>query len=983
MNEQQIIEYLKKVAADRKIDPGIFEKLVFRESSFDTSKISEDNARGLGQILPSTFLQPGIGVEGFSPSYNKLEKAYNTDRANKEEKDRGPESFWESLSKEEKNNWINAIIPNMHNEKTNLDFSGNYLQALLKRYDGDYDLAVAAYNAGFGAVSKIGGVPNNQETIDYLNFILGYTKDFGTTEKPPYIKTDKGKDTIAGVFNFSQIENGFPPLPRPMEVAQLNTPSTQDPYDAALQALIAQRLEEGNSGAVVPALGGDINTSSISVVPAPMGIDANALSAIKAGQIQRQAIQNPGVVIKGYNKGNSMVQPDISTYLDILSRRGPTDRNLSDMNVGEILDNVEAMRNPPGGTADDTVPAMLTPGEAVIPAESAQIPANNAIISRMIEQGRSIQREDERRESGRKDYRLKNTMAATGPISQYEKLRQDEAVRLGYNPTRNFVDQMKKTLSSSIQNVPGPHVVEPLSSVGDRFNNLTGAVTENFNKFINFKPLLERREDAKVVARNKMLDSFITKQPPAVGPLPDSTYDEEITKRLSEKVITKRLSEKVITSPDGKVVTDGIHTVEMLDDYETNAYDSKGKVIITGPDGNKTDGTDIFKSINELFGFNKQDVMRAMLYYAGGRLSGGSHGGSMRFAGKQVLDDVKLRQTLQQRTDASRATAGASGMKDTYKNFKTLFDENKIGYKLSARTAIERAFLRQDLPAIIKLMNDTKNLTEFGKHASIGEKSIKVSEKGSARLYKAFPSKRSPGNYEVVTGNKNGEAVYKTVTLGGTEAQWSETSKDVLENANNAAVKYFDNLKKVVGTDEDFKSTQVILVNTFSDVSDAGSFAAPIAAFAAKRGLDQTDLVNSYINPIAIAAREGEIAKGTTLAGLLDFMVVRGGSIPQGKLLANVNQNDINNLIELAPTLKEVNELIGKADQLLNTEGYDFELDKNNKITSSIPDRIKESALYKKLVEDNSPSLVNINKFIDKNPYFSLIYLLSEKKKQQ
>ena len=887
MNEQQIIEYLKRVAADRKIDPGIFEKLVFRESSFDTSKISEDNARGLGQILPSTFLQPGIGVEGFSPSYNKLEKAYNTDRANKEEKDRGPESFWESLSKEEKNNWINSIIPNMHNEKTNLDFSGNYLQALLKRYDGDYDLAVAAYNAGFGAVSKIGGVPNNQETIDYLNFILGYTKDFGTTEKPPYIKTDKGKDTLAGVFNFSQIENGFPPLPRPMEVAQLNTPSTQDPYDAALQALIAQRLEEGNSGAVVPALGGDINTSSISVVPAPMGIDANALSAIKAGQIQRQAIQNPGVVIKGYNKGNSMVQPDISTYLDILSRRGPTDRNLSDMNVGEILDNVEAMRNPPGGTADDTVPAMLTPGEAVIPAEAAQIPANNAIISRMIEQGRSIQREDERRESGRKDYRLKNTMAATGPISQYEKLRQDEAVRLGYNPTRNFVDQMKKTLSSSIQNVPGPHVVEPLSSVGDRFNNLTGAVTENFNKFINFKPLLERREDAEVVARNKMLDSFITKQPPAVGPLPDSTYDEEITKRLSEKVIT---------SPDGKVVTDGIHTVEMSDNDFLNEGQDKGKIVIAGPDGNKTDGTDIFKTIEETFGFNKQDVMRAMLYYAGGRLSGGSHGGSMRFAGKQVLDDVKLRQTLGSRASGNR--------QQVMNSLRSLFGKGSDFYTPEQRKKIQAALAAGDEILARTLMADQSQMSEWAGLVDFSKAADQVRKVGTRYLQDSWPLMDGTGRRVTMI---NGE-----MTPFEVGKEWEDTSQDIITNNPDWAADYFKALSK-----EENKN----LSKKFGGGEELSESSINQAVVKAGKYLNRSNEDMVHILDDLLKLNPEMIPEGIGLESMFKLLALGGSQQAEIKKIENMGQKDIDKFISDLGGIKSANMAVQEIEQYLTQSG--------------------------------------------------------------
>ena len=47
-----------------------------------------------------------------------------------------------------------------------------------------------------------------------------------------------------------------------------------------------------------------------------------------------------------------------------------------------------APTNPEAGPSD-TVPAMLTPGEAVIPAPAAQDPANQPIIKAMVEQGRS------------------------------------------------------------------------------------------------------------------------------------------------------------------------------------------------------------------------------------------------------------------------------------------------------------------------------------------------------------------------------------------------------------------------------------------------------------------------------------------------------------------------------------------------------------------------------------------------------------------
>lgn len=79
----------------------------------------------------------------------------------------------------------------------NIMASAKLLKAHLKKFNGDFTLAAAAYNAGSGAVKKYGGVPPYTETQNYVKKIRQYMKE-GVTVPDKKVKVSTEEKSSEG-----------------------------------------------------------------------------------------------------------------------------------------------------------------------------------------------------------------------------------------------------------------------------------------------------------------------------------------------------------------------------------------------------------------------------------------------------------------------------------------------------------------------------------------------------------------------------------------------------------------------------------------------------------------------------------------------------------------------------------------------------------------------------------------------------------------
>lgn len=123
---------LRDASRKHDIDYELLQALIATESGFDAQAVSPKGALGLMQVMPATAQRYGVAADK---------------RA--------------------------SIEVKLFDPRINIATGSRYLRDLIAMFPGQIELALAAYNAGEGAVQRAGNkIPNYRETQDYVQTVL-------------------------------------------------------------------------------------------------------------------------------------------------------------------------------------------------------------------------------------------------------------------------------------------------------------------------------------------------------------------------------------------------------------------------------------------------------------------------------------------------------------------------------------------------------------------------------------------------------------------------------------------------------------------------------------------------------------------------------------------------------------------------------------------------------------------------------------------
>lgn len=171
-NYKAVKHLLREASATHGIDYELLQALIATESGFDAQAVSPKGAVGLMQLIPPTAARYGVKADKNTPVEKKL-----TD------------------------------------PRTNIRAGSSYLRDLIAMFPGQLELAVAAYNAGEGAVQRAGNkIPNYPETKNYVKNVMQLYNQL----RPSQAST---RSTVSAVTGRVRMEIAGPGARRSLAVA--------------------------------------------------------------------------------------------------------------------------------------------------------------------------------------------------------------------------------------------------------------------------------------------------------------------------------------------------------------------------------------------------------------------------------------------------------------------------------------------------------------------------------------------------------------------------------------------------------------------------------------------------------------------------------------------------------------------------------------------------------------------------------------------